>query len=381
MGERGGFVSGFGGGRGVGKAKTPKRRQPNIGMGKWRDGSQRLLNQICPTDRGVDGIKRFMDRVFAESELNLDPFVLRENEARASLRSWLAMNPNYTYQSFLERLPEPTDKSTVSIWLSGRLSAETSRKARLLMEAAEELMIAPTGDKSIVEERYDREPVDDDDRYLMNLVHELRALSRQLCARFPVRLVHMAGKYAVPARNLIARDRTAGCGNVLSYMHDGMEYADRTNVSEPALRTAMQRSSMLREAGLGAFESYHGGDKEYAAAKFLNYDGSLRARAALVLGDEKLLEAAMADLTESLDHPSRAIDGIHINIVEVLEKALGAECNGAARFADAVWSRARTDERHVRTFRTALAERQSPRVSELWKLQTPKQTIGEELSQ
>jgi len=298
-----------------------------------------------------------MNETFTTGEPELDAFAIREDEARASLRSWLRVNPSFTYQSFIERLPEPTDKSTVSIWLSGRLSAVTSRKARMLMEAAEELMVAPTGDKSIVEDRYDREPVDDDDRYLMNLVHELRALSRSLCERFPVRLVHMAGKYAVPARNLIPRDRTAGCGNVLSYMLDGMEYATAENISEPSLRLAQERSLMLRDAGLGALEVYSGGDRQFARAKFLNYDGALRARAALVLGDEEQFDAAMADLLRSLDEPSRALDGVHINIIEVLDGALAGGLPSAARWADAVARRAGGFERHQRLFSHGLSQR------------------------
>lgn len=325
-----------------------------------------------------------MNRPAAEFELDAQTFQLRENEARASLRTWLAINPNYTYQSFLERVAEPTDKSTVSIWLSGRLSAATSRKARMLMEAAEELMIAPTGDKTIVEDRYDREPRDDDDRYLMNLVHELRAMSRTLCERFPVRLVLMAGKHAVAARNLIERDRTAGCGNVLAYMHDGLEYAARENISDSALKLAVERSGMLREAGLGAMESYQGQDKEFATAKFWNYDGSLKARAAILLGDAELFNQAMQDLMRSLDHPSRSIDGVHTNIVEVLEMALSVSRDGGGfdgeRWADAVARRAMEEQRHVRLFRTALGERRSPRVKQRWNECAPELTAGQETS-
>lgn len=320
-----------------------------------------------------------MSEFITDLELEQQTFQLREDEARASLRSWLAMNPNYTYQSFLERLAEPTDKSTVSIWLSGRLSAVTSRKARMLMEAAEELMIAPTGDKTIVEDRYDREPRDDDDRYLMNLVHELRAMSRTLCERFPVRLVIMAGKHAVAARNLIARDRTAGCGNVLAYMHDGMEYATNENISDAALKLAVDRSEMIREAGLGAFESYQGKDKDFATAKFLNYDGSLRARAALLLGDNELFNRAMADLNRSLDYQSRSIDGIHTNIIEALEIALAMKMDGATRWAKTIAERAVTESRHVRLFRTAMAERKSPKLLEIWNDIAPELiTAGEE---
>ena len=319
-----------------------------------------------------------MNESLTDLELSQATFELRENEARASLRSWLRMNPSYTYQSFLERLPEPTDKSTVSIWLSGRLLAATSRKARMLMEAAEELMIAPTSDKTVVEGIYDREPCDDDDRYLMNLVHELRAMSRTLCERFPVRLVIMAGKHAVAARNLIARDRTAGCGNVLAYMHDGMEYATKDNISDAALRLAVQRSVMLREAGLAAFESYAGGDRDFATAKFLNYDGSLRARAALALGDDELFESALADLAQSLDAPSRSIDGIHTNIVEVLEKALSCGNAPAERWARHIAHKAIGERRRVRLFRTALAERECPNLMKIWNAHAPEMTAGKE---
>lgn len=297
----------------------------------------------------------------------LDLFAVREDEARSSLRSWLAMNPRYTYQSFLDRLPEATDKSTVSLWLGERLNAESSRKAHMLMEAAEELMVAPTGDKVIVEDRYDREPIDDDDRYLMNLVHELRSLSRSLCERFPIRLVMMAGKFAVPARNLIARDRTAGCGNVLAYMHDGVEYADRANISDAVLQTAMERSIMLREAGLGAFDAYGGKDREYARAKFLNYDGSLRARCAIVLGDISAFQDAMATIVESLDLPSRAVDGVHVNVIEVLELALAGGMEEAKRWADVAAACAREGERNPRLFAQALTQREAPNLRTYWR--------------
>ena len=320
-----------------------------------------------------------MTEVSTKRETELDTFALREHEARASLRSWLAMNPRYTYQSFLDRLPEPTDKSTVSIWLSGRLNAENSRKARLLMEAAEELMVAPIGDMAIVEGRYDREPIDDDDRYLMNLVHELRSLSRSLCERFPVRLVNMAGKFAVPARNLMARDRTAGCGNVLAYMHNGVEYATATNISEPALRLAIQRSRMLLDAGLGAFNEYGGKDKEFARAKFLNYDGSLRARCAIVLRDEEALDDAMATLIESLDLPSRAMDGVHVNAVEVLDSALASDMSSAAQWCETVAARARNGERNPRLIAQALSHRDVPRLRDHWK-QTASDVTGMECS-
>lgn len=312
-----------------------------------------------------------MNEPFVEREQELDAFAIRQDEARASLRTWLRVNPSYTYQSFIERLPEPTDKSTVSIWLSGRLSAATSRKARMLMEAAEELMVAPTGDKTIVEDRYDCEPIDDDQRYLMNLVHELRALSRTLCERFPVRLVQMAGKYAVPARNLIRRDRTAGCGNVLSYMLDGMEYATAENISESALRLAHERSVMLRDAGLDAMDAYNGSDRAFARAKFLNYDGALRARVGLVLGDESIFDAAMHDLLRSLDEPSRSVDGVHVNIVEVLEAALARGFACAERWADRVLQRADQEQRHQRMFGHALAQRALSHLHTQWSRRLP----------
>lgn len=324
-----------------------------------------------------------MNDTVANSEPNLgthlDEFAVREHEARTSLRSWLKANPTYTYQSFIERLSEPTDKSTISIWLSGKLSATTSRKARLIMEAAEELMVAPTGDKTIVEGRYDREPIDDDDRYLMNLVHELRAMSRQLCKRFPVRLVHLAGKYAVPARNLIERDRTAGCGNVLAYMHDGMEYATAENISESSLRLAAQRSIMLREAGLEVFGAYAGGDREFAQAKFLNYDGSLRARAAIILRDRQAFDDAMDTLVQSLDHPSRTVDGIHVNIIEVLDGALAADLPRATHWIDVVMNAGQRVERHQRMFTRALSQRTVSCLNDSFNQYAPRR-LGQEQS-
>ncbi len=318
-----------------------------------------------------------MNEHCVDNTLTDEIFAIRENEARGSLRSWLRANPSYTYQSFLDRLPEATDKSTISIWLSGKLSAATSRKARLLMESAEELMVAPTGDKTIVEQCYDREPIDDDDRYLMNLVHELRSLSRQLCERFPVRLVHMAGKYAVPARNLIPRDRTAGCGNVLGYMLDGMEYATVENISEPALRLAIDRSMMLRAAGLGVIDIYTGSDREFAHAKFLNYDGSLRARAAIMLGDETVFEAAMETLMQSLQHPSRSVDGIHVNIVEVIERALALKIPSGTQWSATILAVARRSTRHQRMFRQALQQRTANTMFEQWNDRAP-DLFGEE---
>jgi hypothetical protein len=300
-------------------------------------------------------------------DVTAEALAKRETAARQHLRDWFDCNPSYTYQTFLDRVPEAVDKSTVTRWLSGRLSARTSKRAMLLLETAEELMVVPTGDVA-AEGSWGREPRDDDERHLFALMNELQQLNR-LCAEHPVRLVFLAGRHAVPARNMIDRDRTMGCGNVLAYMHEGLVYATVETISAAQLRLAVQRASMLREAAFAAMPAYEGRGRRWASAKLLNYDGSSRARAALLLDDRDVFESAMPDLVASVRHESRNKDGIWVNIVEVLDAALGVAWPTAP-----TWSRAVAEaaiERPDTKLRHALRLRKVPHVRNHWAVIAP----------
>jgi hypothetical protein len=255
-------------------------------------------------------------------------FFAREEEVRRWFDEYLKANLGFRYDTLLNKISEPVDKSVITKWKAGEVSASTSPKARLVMEAVESMMLtAPTGDINLRDNGALGEPRDDDERALFDLILDLRDINKK-CERFPERLVTTAGRFAVNAKNLVARDRCRACGNVLLYVREGMSYATGDNISESALRQAVQRAHILKEAGLLTVDQLEKKEeRDSAPGRLWNYESSLTMLAALCLGDMAMFDEAVPRIMHSLEFHSRTKDGLWVNHLEIIEKLLGSDPN------------------------------------------------------
>ncbi len=73
------------------------------------------------------------------------------------------------------------------------------------------------------------------------------------------------------------------------------------------------------------------------------------------------------------------MDGVHVNVVEVLDSALGSSMSSAARWCEIIAASARNGERNPRLLAQALSQRDVPRLYQHWGRTAP-QVAGKECS-